>query len=219
MRKDLLTRRTLLASGVTLLSAQGVASLALSRSEYLPSPPPLSELPSQVGNWTRTADVEVDPAALEMLAPDDVLHRDYIDQDRTPLNLFIGYYKTQHRARNAHDPKVCLPGSGWNPLESKVIQVPVPDTEPIPVNYYVVQKQDQQNVVLYWYQNHNRAVAQEQLLRFDRLLSTLRENRTDMAFVRVIVPATNLRTAAQKAMEFIAAFHPGLMRQFPLPHV
>jgi EpsI family protein len=163
-----MTRRKLLVTGIGILSAQGLASVALSRAEYLPSPPPLSGLPSEIGEWTRTEDVEVHPTALEMLAPDDVLNRDYVNRSGTPLNLFIGYYKTHHRSRNAHDPKVCLPGSGWKEVESRIVEIAVPgEAKPIPVNYYLVTMNGPRYLVLYWYQNHNRAVVDAPILRLD----------------------------------------------------
>jgi EpsI family protein len=211
-----MTRRKLLAGGAAVLSAQGAASLALSRSEYLPSPPPLSGLPPEVGEWVSKTDLEIDPAAIEMLGPDDVLSRLYESRTGDRASLFVAYYKTQHRARNAHDPKVCLPGSGWETVESTVIPVPLRGSiSSIPVNLYVVQKQSAQNVVLYWFQNHKRAIAYEQLLKFDRLLDSIRENRTDMALVRVTVPVSmTVQPARDAGIQFIQSLYPYIMGQF-----
>jgi EpsI family protein len=193
--------------------------LALSRAEYLPSPPPLSDFPSSIGGWEEVRDIDMEPQVLEMLTPDDVLNRDYINRDHTAtLSLFVAYYKTQHKAGQAHDPKVCLPGSGWNPIVSKTIEIPVPDSNTsFPANYYVIAKDPQKALVIYWYQSYDRIVAQQQFLKLDRVIDTVKAHRTDMALVRIVVPieAGDLEGASDRAAGFARIISFLLRRQFP----
>lgn len=217
-----MNRRTGIAgAAVLLLSAQAALTNRLTRAEYLPSPGPINEnIPLTIGPWSRVEDGVLDPEAYAVLAPDDVLNRTYRNASAgSELNLFLGYYKTQLRAKNAHDPKVCLPGSGWNPLISEQIPVAVVGmSEPIVVNYYVIAKGNEKAVVLYWFQNHKKAYAGEQSLRFSRVLDNLFENRTDMALVRIVISATTLglEPATAKATEFASLLYPSLGKQFPI---
>src|SRR6476659_6218391 len=150
--------RVLLAGGLAILLLQGVVTLALSRSEYLPSPPPLTSLPETAEAWSHRGETEIDEESIKMLGPDDYISRTYASSEGQ-INLFVAYYKTRHRARNAHDPKVCLPGSGWNPLESRVIDIPVRESAaPVSANYYLIEKNNVQAVVVYWYQTYKGTV-------------------------------------------------------------
>ena len=216
-----MNRRTaIIGTAVLLLSTQAALTHWLSRTEFLPSPGPINEnIPATVGKWSQFQDGVLDPEAYAVLAPDDVLNRTY-RQANTPdeLNLFIAYYKTQLRAKNAHDPKVCLPGSGWNPLISKQIPIVVSgQSQPISVNYYVISKNGEQAVVLYWFQNHKKVYADEQFLKFSRVVDNFMENRTDMALVRIVISATKpgLDAATAKATEFASLLYPSLGKQFP----
>jgi len=205
----------LLAGGLAVLVFQGVATLALTRSEYLPIPPPLTSLPETAEAWSHRGDTEIDEQSLKMLGPDDYLSRTYASSEGQ-INLFVAYYKTRHRARNAHDPKVCLPGSGWNSLESRMIDFPVRDgAAPVSANYYLVEKNNVQAVVVYWYQTYKATVAQESMVHLNRVLQSLRDKRTDVAFVRIVVPVmTSAPAARDQAISFARSFQPQLMQYF-----
>jgi len=212
-------KRKIVSLAVLIVGLQLAASFALSRKEYLPSPRPLAEFPWEMGEWRRVEDQILEPGVLEMLAPDDFLNRVYVSpQHPAGVSLFMVYYKTQHRASNAHDPKVCLPGAGWNPLDSKVIDVSLPEAGvTLPVNHYLVAKGSTQALVLYWYETHKRAFAREQWTRLQRILDTVAENRTDIALVRLVVPIVdnNTAAAAEAGIRFIRQSYPYIRRQFP----
>jgi len=211
-------RRNLAFGAAAILAAQAVLSYGLARVEYLPSPPPLALFPRALGEWNQARDVPVDPVQLAMLAPDDVLSRDYMRPDEpAPLSLFIAYYRSQHSIGGAHDPKVCLPGAGWNPLASKVWQIEVAGAaRPIPVNYYLISRNRQQAVVLYWFQTHRGVTPYEQWLRLQRVWQTLVDRRTDMALVRIVAPVEDdLARASARAVRFAALAYPAIQQQFP----
>lgn len=210
--------RRLIAGGIAVLAIQALLTFIYSRPEYLPSVAPLSNFPTAVGDWQRTQDGSLEPEVMEMLAPDDVLNREY-NRGGVPLNFFVAYYKSQHRVKGAHDPKVCLPGSGWNPTSSKIIRIPVKDGESIPANYYVVAKGASQAVIIYWFQTHDTVFTKEQSLKLDRLFKTVKDNRTDMALVRVVVPVFegDLPAATSLGMTFAEAAYPYMQAHFSAP--
>ncbi|MCU1260514.1 MAG: hypothetical protein JWO80_3399 [Bryobacterales bacterium] len=210
-------RRKLLVSGILVLIVQGTLISLLSRPQYLPSPPALSGFAGGIGTWEENGDSSLDPAVYEMLAPDDYLNRNYFDRTtHAYLNLFIAYYKTQYKSKGAHDPKICLPGSGFNPITSKVIQIST-GLGTISANYYLVAKDSAKDVVVYWFQTHDRSLTDDQGLHFRRLLETFTASRTDMALVRVVVPVDgeNLSASTDQAVGFVRSAYPGIMRQFP----
>ncbi|MBL8227502.1 MAG: EpsI family protein [Bryobacterales bacterium] len=215
-----MNKQYLVPVALVLLAAQAGLTYTLTRTEYLPSPGSLEDFPRAMAGLPQSRDSVLDPDAYEMLSPDDVLNRQYFDPaSGANVQLFLAYYKTQLRAKNAHDPKVCLPGSGWNPQSSKVIEVQLDSKGGVPasLNHYVVSKGDQQIVVLYWFQTHKRAVALEQTLRFYRMVDTVRDNRTDMALVRIVTPVANgdVNGATERGLAFARELYPKLAGQFP----
>jgi len=213
-------RLSTLLGGIAVLAIQAVLGFNLQRSEYLPSPPPLSQFSNDLAGWQAVQDGVVDPDALAMLAPDDVLNREYRRKDSNQaVTLFIAYYKTRHRARNAHDPKVCLPGSGWNSMESRIVDVPVGlPYVTIPVNYLLIQRGLSKNVALYWYQTHRGPETQIQILNLDRIIETIRDNRTDMALVRIVAPVegNDVASARAAATSYASSIYRSIEKQFPL---
>lgn len=208
-------------AGLLILSVQCALTYGLSRKEYRPSPPPLQLFPRSIAEWNRSYDLAIEPAVVEMLGPDDILSRNYAGAEPSnALNLFIAYYKTQHRVRNAHDPKVCLPGSGWEPQESKVIRVPDSgsgESNSFPVNYYRIKKGDDEAVVLYWFQTHEAAVTQTEGLRIRRVFDSVLAQRSDMALVRVVAPVEgeDVRTADERAIRFAQLSQRYVEQYFP----
>lgn len=207
----------ILGLSIVVLFVQAAFTYGMARSEFRPDPPPLhAAIPDVLSSWKKLEDGVLLPEVYEMLSPDDVLNRTYeAGIDHHQLNLFIAYYKTQLRAKNAHDPKVCLPGSGWNAYLSKVIALPGSPGDT--ANYYVVSKGGQKAVVLYWYQNHQRAVAEEQQFRLSRILNTITDNRTDMALVRIVSPVAGsaLDAATAQVSQFAELVSPSVRKQFP----
>jgi EpsI family protein len=210
---------TLLAGAVCILVAQAIASRVLHREPFLPSPPPLAELPLQMGAWSQSSEETIDSEALAMLGPDDSVVRTYQSPGGADqAELFVAYYKTQLRAKNAHDPKVCLPGAGWNPIESRLTRVSLPGSSfSFPANYYRIRKGESEQVVLYWFQTPKGVYTFEQQLRANRVWDAIRDNRTDMALVRVIVPvsAKGVESADASAAQLARVVYTQMLPYFP----
>jgi EpsI family protein len=210
----------LIVGGVFILALQALASYGFHREPFLPSPPPLVTLPPQLGDWTRTQDGSIEPETLEALGPDDSLVRDYQLASRSQqASLFVAYYRTQLRGKNAHDPKVCLPGAGWNPVASAVMQIPSRGRQrAFPVNYYRIAREGAEAVVLYWFQTYNGVYTYEQQLRAHRVLDSLLANRTDMALVRIVIPvdASGVLAADTSATQLAQLVYAEMLAYFPM---
>jgi EpsI family protein len=208
----------LLCAGVCILAAQAISSQAFRRQPFLPSPPALAMLPMHLGGWEQMQDASLDPEALQMLNPSDSLDRQYqLAGGPHGANLFVAYYKSQLQAKTAHDPKVCLPGAGWNPRMSRVMDVSVPGFRSFPVNYYRIARDGAEEVVLYWFQTYKGVYTFEQQLKAHRVLDAITDNRTDMALVRIIVPveAGAIEAADDRAIELAQLIYPQMLPYFP----
>jgi EpsI family protein len=68
------------------------------------------------------------------------------------------------------------------------MSIPIPgEAEPIRVNKYVVSRGQNQSVVFYWYQSHNRVIASEYAAKIYTVADSIRYHRSDTALVRVVV--------------------------------
>jgi len=212
-------REALTVAAASIFAAQASASFFLRRDPFMPSPPPLAALPLELGGWTQVVEETIAPEALEALGPDDFLARVYqqpATKDRA--DLFVAYYKTQLRTKNAHDPKVCLPGSGWNPIDSRQDVITIPDSgHSFPVNYYRIRKDDTEQLVLYWFQTRKGVYTFEQQLRVHRLWDAVVDNRTDMALVRIIVPVNpgSFAVAENNARRVAQLIYTQMLAYFP----
>jgi EpsI family protein len=213
-------KHALLLTVVLLLQA-AVYYAASSRREIIPNVAPLATFPSALGDWHMIAEYPLTDDTQRVLRADDTLNREYLNVSQAKrASLWIAYYKTQRYGQTPHSPKACLPGEGWEPIENTTIPIVVPfHREPIVANKYVVVGSDaSKEVVVYWFQSHNRVVASEYAARFWLVLDSMRYHRSDTSLVRVVVRVENDGTdaATRTAMGFVQALFPDLLRQLPI---
>ncbi|HEY3825858.1 MAG TPA: EpsI family protein [Bryobacteraceae bacterium] len=198
---------------------QAVLFYSASHGEMTPLATPLDLFPSTVGNWRLNQVGVVDQETQDILKADDLLTRTYVSPEGE-ANLFIAYFKTQRQGQSPHSPKNCLPGSGWQQVETGRIDVPVTINgvnEPIHINQYVVEKGEAQSVVLYWYQSQGRVIADEFAAKFYLVSDSIRHHRSDTALVRVVVPIPRERTkdAEKIGRDFVQTFYPVVRGYLP----
>jgi EpsI family protein len=187
---------------VLLAGAAGMGFL--SHGESTPPARPLNEFPQDIGSYRAVADYPFDADTLKVLGVTDYVNRAYFSPARGELGLYIGYFRTQRTGAQIHSPKNCLPGAGWQPTVSEIYQLSLPDGPKVPVNLYVIRKDLDQQVVLYWYQSHGRVVASEYWGKFYMVEDAIRLNRTDAALVRITAPVRNgdIEAARNQAIAF-----------------
>ena len=108
----------------------------------------------------------------------------------SPVALYVGYHGTQQGDKGMHTPAVCLPGSGWTPVDSRLITIPV-GTATFLVNRYVLQKESQRILVYYWFQGRGRVTAGQTELKLITLRDAFLYHRDEEALVRIVVPVEN----------------------------
>jgi EpsI family protein len=188
-----------------------------SAGEAMPIRRPLESFPMTIGAWQgREATIfEVD--VLNVLKVRDYLMRRYVGPDGRSLWLYIGYWDTQRRGAQIHSPKNCLPGSGWEPLEATQVTIPLANgRRAITVNKYLVQKDREQQLVLYWYDAQGRAIADEVAARIAMVKTALLANRSDGALIRVSseVYGTTAQTS-DRLVDFIQRMYPVVGEYLP----
>jgi EpsI family protein len=216
--KRLFSSKNTLVIAVLLLIQVGIY-YAYPKTEVVPVARPLAEVSTVIGPWRLERDIPLETDVENLLQSDDSLNRFYVsDQGRTPVSLFVAYYKTQRTGISPHSPKVCLPGNGWTSSREDHILLQVPGrADPIQVNHSVVSRGENKSVVLYWYQTSRRIIADEYQAKIYTVLDGLRYRRTDTSIVRVIAPALNgdVQAAEKTAAEFVQLVFPSLMSHFP----
>ena len=179
----------------------------------------MAEFPVAIETWQLRQEGAIEKEILDMLRADDVLSRIYVEPASGRVaGLFVAYFRSQRAGQAPHSPKNCLPGAGWIPTASEVIQIPIAGRrEPIRVNRYVVARGLEKSVVVYWYQSRQRVVASEYEAKVRLVLDAIRYNRTDTALVRVVVPVGegDETQAGTVAAEFVRALFPVLSRYLP----
>jgi len=183
---------------IALLLAATAGMGFLSHGEATPPARPMSQFPKDIGNYRSVAEFQLDEDTLKVLGVTDYLSRAYFSPTEGELGLYIGYFRTQRTGATIHSPKNCIPGAGWQPMVSQIYELTLDDGRKVPVNLYVIRKDLEQQIVLYWYQSHGRVVASEYWGKFYLVYDALRLNRTDAALVRITVPVRNGDTDAAR---------------------
>ena len=127
-------------------------------------------------------------------------------------------FPSQSTGDTIHSPKNCLPGSGWTPMETSYLQVPLPGRPPLRVNRYVIAQGSARDLVLYWYQAHGRTTPSEYWARLYLVADAIRMNRTDGALVRIITPIAQGETtghAQERAIGFAQQVVPAIDNYIP----
>jgi EpsI family protein len=196
-----------------VLLAQAAVFYGSSRNEKTQPHKPLQQFSLTDSNWVVRQDVELDKDTLELLKADDILSRVYQNKTTGRLaTLFVAYFETQRTGKAPHSPKNCLPGSGWVPSQSGMVDIPISQkANTVRVNRYVVARGQNESVVLYWYQARNRIIASEYSAKIFTVVDAIRYNRTDTSLVRVVVGVNegNTRDASDAAVSFVqSSFKP-----------
>jgi EpsI family protein len=175
---------------------------------------PLSALPAQIGAWHAVGDDELSPEVRRVLRADDVLARTYEVLPGTRVQMFVAYYRTQRAGESMHSPRNCLPGSGWEPISISLIAADLGGRKE-KLNRYLVEKEDKRLLVIYWYQEHNRIIADAYSGKLYLMWDSIRLHRRDGALVRFSVPVNPGMDEEEKTktiLQFIRVAAPEITR-------
>jgi EpsI family protein len=179
----------------------------MARKAVIPPRDTFGSFPLEIDRWRCARNVPLDPVVRENLGATDTLICDYFEDREHMVGVYVGYHATQVReegggsGENAiHPPAHCLPGSGWDIIESSTVPLAFPGvSDPrAHAKRLVIAKGPARQLVYYWYQMQGRFIAEDWqkilYIGWDRAT----HGRTDGALVRFTVP---LRAGEEEAAE------------------
>jgi EpsI family protein len=184
--------------GVTAAVLLGAFILLHSVSHGEPIVPhqPLHDLSYSLGKWSGQ-ESPLSERIVQAVSVSDYTNRFYFAGGLAPVQLYVGYYGSQKSGDTIHSPKNCLPGAGWDPVHSGFTTISVAGGRKIVVNDYVIQQDQNRQLVFYWYQGRGRVVASEYAGKFWMVADAISRNRTDGALVRLVTPINNNEASAR----------------------
>ncbi len=162
---------------------------------------PLHTMPLEVAGYLGVERTVSEPER-RVVGMSDYVYRIF-GRDSTAFSVYVGYYESQTTGRTIHSPKNCLPGAGWEALQSGTESLDVGGAR-VTVNRYLLANGASQALVLYWYEGRGRVAYSEYRVKWDLLRDAMRYGRTEEALVRVVVPIAP-GTAASRAEREAAA--------------
>lgn len=202
---------------VALLTAAFVFQQLRSTGEAVPIRRSLDEFPLSIGTWQGREATIFEVEILNVLKVKDYLMRRFVDSAGRSLWLYIGYWDTQRKGASPHSPRNCLPGGGWEPLEAKKVTIPLATTHaPVTVNRYLIQKDQTQQLVFYWYVAQGKPVAGEIEARIEMVRNAMLHNRTDGALIRVSSPVYgSVEATSDMLTQYVQSMYPILGEFLP----
>lgn len=163
------------------------ASLALpQRAEAVPERQRFAAFPLEIGQWRGRLD-KLEQIYVDALKFDDYFLADYLDAEQHVVTFYVAYYASQRKGQSAHSPRSCLPGGGWEiaDLRQRQIDGAQVNGQPLQVNRVEIQYGDDRQLVYYWFQQRDRVITNEYLVKWYLFWDALTRNRTDGALVRI----------------------------------
>jgi EpsI family protein len=190
---------------VAILAAVFATRSALGSPPPVTTAEPLSAFPLSIGAW-KGRDLPLAADVLRVAAVDDYLNRSYSDAN-SGLGLYVGYYQRHRQGEALHSPLFCLPGSGWQPVETTEHQLRVQGDVTYPINELIVERGLDRMLVLYWYQTLYRVTGSEYRRKLFLMADALSTRRTDVALVRITAPVQHRdRASERQARELVRPF-------------
>lgn len=170
---------------VVLLIGGGLVASA-GRQESAPLSRPLAQLPASIAG-VPGVERPLSTEERQVAGVSDYLFRIFRQDSVRAFSVYVGYYESQATGKAIHSPRNCLPGAGWQVVESGEKSLGMEGAR-VTVNSYVIANGPAQAVVLYWYQGRGRVAHSEYAVKWDLLRDAATRGRTEEALVRIMVP-------------------------------
>lgn len=205
---------------IAILALYGVSSLYIQeRENILPARSVFYEFPDEISGWVGRKR-KLEEKILESLKTDDYIMSDYRNSTGESVNFYIAYYADQQAGSAAHSPRACIPGGGWKIEDLRTINVEgvTMAGQPLAANRLLIKKGDYGQLVYYWFQQRNRIITNEYLVKWYLFWDALIRNRTDGSLVRLttmIKSGEDIALADKRLAEFAGLTQPYLSRYIP----
>ncbi len=193
---------------ITILAASLAVAIGLvhEREELIPDRKTFDLFPLTINDWKAKRGT-VPKDQLDILNLDDYFIADYVNSnDNSVVNFYVAYYKSQRSGNNAHSPKACIPGGGWeiSSFSTQPLDIGSLDGK-ININRLLTTKNDDSQLVYYWFQDRGRFITNEYLIKWYVFLDSISRNRSDGSLVRIVTtlrPNENVEQADKRLSDF-----------------
>jgi EpsI family protein len=188
----------------------------ISHTENIHPNKPFSTFPRHIGEWFGTEEY-LDREIIAVSGVDDYFLCNYRTSDSPAIQLYIGFYQSQREGDLIHSPKNCMPGAGWNIVQTSLENLEISHPHNAKAIKLILQKSDQNQIMLYWFQCGGRIISSEYMQKIYMIADSVTRHRTDGAFVRLISNVTdNDETRTLNSLkEFIGVLMPILYEYIP----
>jgi EpsI family protein len=197
----------------------------MARAAEIPPRENFSSFPMEIGGWSCPGSQDIPDDILKALGATDYLVCDFYHQSHAPLSVgfYIGYHESQVRIEGGggatetsiHPPAHCLPGSGWDIIDSRTVELDMPDLpqERTMAKRLLIAKGEARQLVYYWYQSRGRVITEDWqkilYVGWDRAT----RGRTDGSLVRFTISMP--RNGEEAAEAAFRDFAPGVLAILP----
>jgi exosortase D (VPLPA-CTERM-specific) len=191
-------RYALVALG--LVCFLGFLTHRLTQTPAVPLLQSFDAFPMQIGPWTGQREF-LDAAMAKAVGADDYLEASFSNRGHDRVSLWMAFFEKQEKEtdKRIHSPILCLTGSGWQIIDSKIVDI----APGLPVQYLLIEQGNTRQVVYFWYYQRGRWLASEYSRYFYMGFDGLFRRRNDGAIVRLITPVGK---EVQPAQERLRAF-------------
>lgn len=139
---------------------------------------PLAGFPLVIDGWSGDSR-SMNSGIVDFLNLSDYLLIDYQSAaDR--VNMYIAYYRSLNDEAFPHSPRKCIPGGGWEIDAIDDIRLAQREVRRVKIT-----RDGYTQLVYYWYQQGSDSMADEYRLKWNTMLRSLGERRTDTSLVRL----------------------------------
>jgi exosortase D (VPLPA-CTERM-specific) len=178
--------RVRLALPATVMALGIILIQSTTRQRAVQLSAPLNTMPFSLAGYSGS-DRPVTEEERRVAGMTDYVFRVFSRDTTALFSVYVGYYESQATGRTIHSPRNCLPGAGWQQVESGQKSLTVGGRS-VTVNRYLLANGPSQAVVYYWYQGRGRVAWSEYGVKWDLLRDAAKHGRTEEALVRVMVP-------------------------------
>lgn len=172
--------------------------------------------PLDINGWTGE-EIRLDPTVEVGLGADEYLSSYFTSPNKEhSISFFSAYYFSTTDGSGIHSPQICIPGGGWEVSAWRRYDVPVtsPNGRPLSVNRAVIQKDNERQIVYYWFDMRGERFVSEYRAKLETIYDSLTDARADGALVRLITPIKRGETEAD-ADARLATFSETLLKVLP----
>jgi EpsI family protein len=183
-------------AAIVILGLNSYVYWILGSDEVLPPRSNFSEMSDQIGDWRcQQREVMEDAVLNNLMVTDYISCSFYNATDKEAVHLYVGYHERQTRDRSTgkataiHPPEHCLPGSGWDVIDSSI--VPINAGSAGEAKRFIIARGNQRSLVYFWYQSRGRVIARNHEKILYIFMDRARYGRSDGSLVRFTVPIMN----------------------------